>query len=286
MDLPTCSRCSSRRILCLYQWSNVGMQGVSGDELVRVPHYNQIQNVLASEFPDISRRNVISGPESPTETGQSEQDGLTSAFPCWLTQGTDEIDTPDISQMLDFTSSSPLSLLGLYPPQALPPPQIHHFKDRVTRGTYYVLTSTPLFIPLSTQTILAKRDLRSGPTGSGLARAYCMSALRSYPGMLGGGRLPPFIHFQPQAREFLEYINSVVEELPEPLAVCSSIMKMYVTRSSQNLKFIWRTIRTESRRIEDQVSLCHCSATSVTLAEVGNSGGAMMNGLHLLRFKP
>jgi hypothetical protein len=71
-------------------------------------------------------------------------------------------------------------------------------------------------------------------------------------------RFPPFIHRQPQPSPLKpdpKHLNNDPAVLPEPLAICSSIMRMCTMRSSRNLAFIWRTIQAEPRRIEDEVSI-------------------------------
>jgi hypothetical protein len=96
-------------------------------------------------------------------------------------------------------------------------PQIHHFKDRVVLGTYYVFSFSPSFVPLDTKTILEKRDLTAGPYGSALSRAYCMSTSSSYPGMMcrDSRTLSPFIHLQ--SRPSPSRIDSGPQvTLPEP----------------------------------------------------------------------
>jgi hypothetical protein len=135
--------------------------------------------------------------------------------------------------MLDLVSSEPLS--WSCPVDAFLLAQIHHFKDRVILASYYIVSLLPSFVSLDTKTILEKRDLKASPSGSALSRAYCMSTLRFYPGMLCGddGTLPPFIHLR--SRPSLGKTDSIhLAVQPEPLAICSSIMQMYMT----NLKAI------------------------------------------------
>jgi hypothetical protein len=156
--------------------------------------------------------------------------------------------------ILDLVSSEPLS--WNCPADAFLLAQIHHFKDRVILGSYYVVGLSPSFVSLDTKTILEKQDLKAGPYGSALSRAYCMSTLRSYPGMLCGndGTLPPFIHLL-SLPPFGKKDSNNLAARPEPLAICSSIMQMYMAKSPGNLAFIWRTIQAESQRIEDEVSV-------------------------------
>jgi hypothetical protein len=122
--------------------------------------------------------------------------------------------------MLDLVSSEPL--LWNCPADAFLLAKIHHFKDRVILGSCYIVSLSPSFVSLDTKTILDKRDFKAGPYGSALSRAYCMSKLRSYPGMLWGddGTLPPFIHFKSQPSSRKTGSNHLVTT-PEPLAICS-----------------------------------------------------------------
>jgi hypothetical protein len=164
------------------------------------------------------------------------------------------VETPFSDGMLDLVSSESLS--WSCPSDAFLLTQIHHFKDRAILGSYYVISLSPSFVSLDTKTILEKRDLKAGPYGCALGRAYFISTLRSYPRMLCGndGTLPPFIHLR--SRQSLGKTDSShLLVRPEPLAICSSIMQMYMAKSPGNLAYIWRTIQVESQRIEDEVSI-------------------------------
>ncbi len=43
--------------------------------------------------------------------------------------------------------------------------------------------------------------------------------------------------------------------LPEPLAICRSIMQMYAAQTPGNLTFIWRTIQMEVLRMDQEVRI-------------------------------
>jgi hypothetical protein len=157
--------------------------------------------------------------------------------------------------MLDL--ASPSSLSWNQPSDTCLSPQIEHFKDRIVLGNFWVISLSSSCVQLDTETIIEKRDSKAGPRGSALGRAYCMSILRSYPGMLcgDGGTLSSFIHPQSRPSASLQTNAKGVETLPEPLAICSSIMRMYMTRSPGTLAFIWRTLQVEAARMEDEVSV-------------------------------
>jgi hypothetical protein len=147
------------------------------------------------------------------------------------------------------------SFLWSFPSDALFGPQFNHFKDRVVLGSFHVISLSPSFVHLDTKTIIEKRSSKSGLHSSIIGRIYCMSILKSFPGMLcaKNGALPPFINPKARASAAGQTDLEDIKKLPEPLAICSSIMRMYLARSSGNLAFIWRTIQAESARIGDEV---------------------------------
>ncbi|KAE9367068.1 hypothetical protein N431DRAFT_487497 [Stipitochalara longipes BDJ] len=86
--------------------------------------------------------------------------------------------------------------------------------------------------------------------GSQLSAYYLLQTLRSYPKMMSSGNLPPFIHeYGDFAIGSTEAHNSF---LPEPLAICKSIMCMYFSKTSASTSFVWRTIEMELSRLETE----------------------------------
>ena len=272
--VPTCSRCANKGLQCLCKPSNAisnsGKQDVSVgrhvplvQQVEAAPSHNDLPEQTSSDssLKDISvrRGNSPYDLDHPYVWNSFNRSLLTDT-PAALQSNpkTRNVDGTEFSdEMLDLISSDPLSWNYLSDTFLLP--QIHHFKDRLVLSSYCFDISTS-FVPLNTKSILEKRDLKAGPYGSTLSRAYCMSILKSYPGMLchNDGTLPPFIHLQSRPSPWKmdpKCINSHTIPLPEPLAICSSIMQMYMARSPGNLAFIWRTIQRESQRIEEEVSI-------------------------------
>jgi len=92
---------------------------------------------------------------------------------------------------------------------------------------------------------------RQTPFGSQLSAYYLLQTLRSYPKIMLSETLPPFIH---------DYGSLVIDStpatgafLPEPLAICKSIMCMYFSKTSASTSFMWRTIETELGRLQTEV---------------------------------
>ena len=275
MNSPSCSRCAIKGLQCVYKSFNktsaLGVQGIPADE--HMPVLRQVEAALAlNDLPqqrasDSSVKSIIARREnSPRDSSTHLVAGNSFHSPLptdtWAdlqsNAGIGNVDGAAFSGgMLDLISSDPVSWTSPY--DAFLPPQIYHFKDRVVLGCYYVVSISPSFVPLGTKTILEKRHLKAGPCGSTLSRAYCMSTLKSYPGMLHGnnGTLPSFIHVRSRPslwKTNSQSVNNHVVALPEPLAICTSIMQMYIARSPGNVAFIWRTIQVESQRHEDEVS--------------------------------
>ncbi|KAH6973854.1 hypothetical protein BKA56DRAFT_592637 [Ilyonectria sp. MPI-CAGE-AT-0026] len=257
MGLPGCSRCTHKGLQCLYKSSKAPCS---------LPVDRQVEVALSHN--DLPKQGLDGSPKhisigrgtSPYDLGQLfEGNNFDHALSIntWpelpSNPGTDSVDETAFSDgMLALVSSDPLSWNSSSNTFLVPQvDKIDHFKDRVVLGSFQIIALSPSFDWLDTETVLAKRDLKAGPLGSTLSRAYCLSMLRSYPEMLcrNGGTLPPFIHIQ--SRPSTSGDNHTVA-LAEPLATCSSIMRMYMERSSENLAFIWRTIQAESRRINDE----------------------------------
>jgi hypothetical protein len=89
--------------------------------------------------------------------------------------------------------------------------------------------------------------------GSQLTSYYLLQTLRSYPKKMVSGTLPPFIH------DYGDLVIGSKEKadslLPEPLAICKSIMFMYFSKTSASASFVWRTIEMELNRLETEVRI-------------------------------
>jgi hypothetical protein len=265
LSLPSCSQCVNKNRQCLYQFlhapstegdavgvlgprldvalNHIDLRASNGNLVGRNParreHFGNSANDLHHLFAGDSFYHNLSSntwPSIQLDSGTSNVDGTISA-----------------DGRLDLIS--PPSLLWSLPSEIFFQPQFNRFKDRVVLGSVHVISLLPSFVHLDTKTIIEKRGSNLGLHGSPLGRIYCMSILKSFPGMLcaNNGALPPFIHPKARASVVGQTDLEDIEKLPEPLAICSSIVRMYLARSPGNLAFIWRTIQSESVRIEDEV---------------------------------
>ncbi len=95
--------------------------------------------------------------------------------------------------------------------------------------------------------------------GSQLSCYYLLQTLRSYPKMMLSGAFAPFIHENCGVFSSRDLVTGSMESpnplLPEPLAICKSIMCMYFSKTSESTSFIWRTIETELNRLHVDVSV-------------------------------
>jgi hypothetical protein len=91
---------------------------------------------------------------------------------------------------------------------------------------------------------------------SQLGQGFLLQNIRTYPKMfLESSNLPPFIH----ACTFHESDSEgellpVLQNAPESLAVCRSIVQMYSMKTKQTISFLWRTVASEQKRLEEEVS--------------------------------
>ncbi|KAI0437427.1 hypothetical protein F4803DRAFT_150838 [Xylaria telfairii] len=100
--------------------------------------------------------------------------------------------------------------------------------------------------------------LRGGITTERSLMARILSSqVESYPRMLiQGSRLPPFIYPQCVLNNGLSHqciaVNGTHQCLPEPLANCAALVRMFYSRSSNNAQFIWKAIYDEQKRLDEQ----------------------------------
>ncbi|CAH0027958.1 unnamed protein product, partial [Clonostachys rhizophaga] len=95
--------------------------------------------------------------------------------------------------------------------------------------------------------------LRTSGVDNRITTELLLGQLLSYPSMMiGGGRLPPFI-FPPCGTGGLAASNKCSSNglhkcLPESLAICSSLVQSFESRTQGSVEFIWRTILSELER--------------------------------------
>ncbi|GAW11964.1 hypothetical protein ANO14919_013180 [Xylariales sp. No.14919] len=95
---------------------------------------------------------------------------------------------------------------------------------------------------------------RGADTERPLMARILVGQVGNYPMMLvQGSRLPPFIYPQCVLKNRLSYHctaeNGTHRCLPEPLANCTALTKMFYGSSSSNSQFVWKTIYDEQRRL-------------------------------------
>lgn len=179
-SLARCSRCFHKGFECIYESShtssNVGLQGLP--ELVLLPDGPPEGNVSDSSLEHIwtGRESSIYPLRHVIEVNSVD---ITLPTDLWAELRSNP-GTTNVDRTALFDSARDLVSWN-YPFETPFLVQIHNFQDRVILGTYYVIRLTPSFVPLNKETILQKRDLKAGPHGSALSRAYCMATLRSYP---------------------------------------------------------------------------------------------------------
>lgn len=83
-------------------------------------------------------------------------------------------------------------------------------------------------------------------TTSKFAAGLLSQAISAFPQMmLRRQTFPPFIH-----------AHWHLPSLPETLANCMSIAQLFATRTTETRPFLWRTIGTEVKRLQDEVCPC------------------------------
>jgi hypothetical protein len=145
------------------------------------------------------------------------------------------LDTSSIEFSGSFFESPDLKLRYLTP--------LHH---SVSWSSSIVRRQTP-FTP-------ASRSMRSQ-----IGQGFLLQNIRTYPKMLlESTNLPPFIN--PSAFQGSESEGELLpfpQNTMKPLSVCRSIVQMYSMKTKQTNTFLWRTVASERKRLEDEVSTFH-----------------------------
>lgn len=94
---------------------------------------------------------------------------------------------------------------------------------------------------------------------SPLTRALIVNTLRSYiDGFLpGNNSLPPFIHPECFSAAIPHHLLPQPKDsppLPQPLAICSSIIQMFQAKTKENSEFIWSTVEMAQQRLAAEAS--------------------------------
>ena len=102
--------------------------------------------------------------------------------------------------------------------------------------------------------LLAPKKPKS--TQSFLMRQVIWGQIRSYPKMIIDGSLPPFIYPSCVLDDKLPRtctVDGVHDCLPEPLAICSSLVRMFYSRTRSTSAFVWKSIYAELDRLRGEV---------------------------------
>ena len=108
--------------------------------------------------------------------------------------------------------------------------------------------------PRGEASLLSNRKIAS--TTSCLNAMVALGILKSYPRMILEGSLPPFLHnchFIRKDGDAFSLGSRGDICFPEPLANCKSILHMFYAKTKESSAFVWRTIRSEQRRLRREV---------------------------------
>lgn len=85
-----------------------------------------------------------------------------------------------------------------------------------------------------------------------------LGQITKYPQMLLQARLPPFIY--PHCVLEGRLVSSCARDglhvcMPEPLAVCATVVRMASKRTTQSSHFIWKTIMEQQKKLGEEVGV-------------------------------
>lgn len=239
----SCSRCTKKGIRCFYEDSTSSVPSVHTLSTASTPGTrlalpNQVQDVALPytagsdrPWPDQSITIDDSWPfdvDQSLDLWQLDDTSDTLSYPQSTSHTTSTLATKQLSR-------SPIYSRLLFDGCPCPTSWLPHSSELT------VTTPVPNKAPLY-------KDLRlSSPIAQNNA-TLILQALRSYPQlMLRRDTFPPFIH--PRNHNALSENSG----LPEPIENCIGIAQIFASRTTETAKFVWRTIRTEQKRIMDEI---------------------------------
>lgn len=222
----TCSHCSDRGLQCTYADAPIDQPSISTPWVNETGDFNLLDPGL--EMEGISGVDLASNP-----TGIMVED-LGWPSPSWS--------EPNLC-----LSPSGGGVLGEIqsPPRSTPLSSDHQSADDqgvVIYGKVY-------------HSLLITRNTTTGQ--SLIKNRIIWSQLKSYPSLLLEGRLPPFIYPACVLKDELPencVVNRIHQCLPEPLAVCASLVGMFEVRTPASASFVWKSIYAEFDRLRKEVS--------------------------------
>lgn len=255
---PQCSRCRHKGLECVYDHPN-GQQSATltpaALKAKAVPPPTPVDTPTPDPLPrsEILENTLELGSEELSwdinlDLLQMNQSTSTSAPVC------DTMSAPTTTT----TSSSYVS----------EEPQVTDAQAMASLGELYATGETPsnyktdsfptITIPPAPTTLETSGFLTPLPMNSPAAQCnanYIIQMLRPFPQlMIQKATFPPFIH----PSYYKQCTDSNTPVLQAPLANCMSIAQMFVPRTQETKPFVWKTIRTEQRRLLSEVGKTVC----------------------------
>jgi hypothetical protein len=122
--------------------------------------------------------------------------------------------------------------------------EVEYSTHNLTTSQFHLEAIPPTYLPIDTLRAFPPRNIVK--TGAEMSAIFIRRILGSYPNMMQRkDTFPPFIH--PSCCKD--------DQMPEALTNCMSIVQMFSTRTKDNAKFLWRTVRMEQDRLRHEHQL-------------------------------
>jgi hypothetical protein len=221
--------------------------------------FPELLDATAAESGLLSESTTGTNPNSDSTSPDPTLDFSTSSFE--LPFGNDMIiDTYSPNADLSLTSSFSLDTSFIEFSGSLF--ESPYLKLRYLTSLHHSISWSSFIVRRQTPFTPASRSMRSK-----LGQGFLLQNIRTYPNMLlESTNLPPFIHASVfQGSEPEGELLPFPKKSLESLAVCHSIVQMYSMKTEQTSPFLWRTVASERKRLEEEVSAHHPNYPSFSL---------------------
>lgn len=263
-----CSRCSERSIRCNY------------NDASRPPHEVPIIFPQGTDLPQSESMHLGEIVETEIRDLPFPDYGFMHNFEfsedirqAPATLGTDDLgcQTPGWSESNFLYSLDDTHASGTEQMSTLDRPQAHHSQtqspcrntgrdeqesDTLAGNSNFVqdaVETTVIYGHVYLNTLSPKKSVS---TQSSLLMQVLWGQIKGYPEMMIQGKLPPFIYPPCVLNDVLPkhcVVNGVHQCLPEPLAICASLVSAFRGRTPRSSDFVWKSIYAELERLKNEV---------------------------------
>lgn len=243
---PSCSRCTAKNLACGYERPQTLKAPVTSPQNSADQILDAVSDAtsLLDSSSQTASHNMVSDCTNPSSVVSSAELVSTES------QGYGTWDLESMDTILGYTGNSVVQSASR---DAWSSPRQPYLEPSSLMNSANLEINDLMFDQIIPRAPKAFWPRRVRENQFSLNKSFLLCTLRSYPSMLlPGDTLPPFIHPQGWIDKSGNHrVNHM--SLLGPLATCVAIVQMFSVKNESNVKFLWKTIRTEQEKLSAEV---------------------------------